>query len=502
MRYDRRMRCLGLAVVLASLVACASASPGRKPFAKPADGTRWQPDEATEARFGELVRAADAHWQRRHTKTEVEAAIDSWLQIVDLGFKAADIFTHLSGAYYVLAEHHMYKEDPARVTTYGRGLDFAERALTQAHPEFHGGPFEPSAEFLPTGAVDALGWYAMNADRFAQLSGPAQRDYYEPRLQAAAGAIQGLGGSLLSVSEQIAGADPKKAPPAGAAPVVKTAARPPASLVTPPAPAAGYGSVDIQDWLGRPGVKLLAIEFYATWCKPCIAAVPRWKALHDKYRKQGLRLVVVATEDSRACTVNPGWNPDDVVCDDEGTVARALKTQGKLPSAYLWSWQGNLLVRRGHVDSVETEIQRWMQSAPRVNVEIDEVAPAAGIEPKALRDLVRARLKDDDKLVIVATAEERARLATLKAESLKARYDDSLQCEVGKELSANSLLQVRIFGAGARKRLQLNLLSAERGCLVASSLVDWNAAKPGVSVAEAAAELMHKLQSRVAMPRS
>ena len=78
---------------------------------------------------------------------------------------------------------------------------------------------------------------------------------------------------------------------------------------------------EVSTWLDRPGVKLLAVEFYATWCKPCMAAVPRWKALHEKHRDDGLRLVVVATQDPKAGCANPGWNPDDVVCDDDGAIA-------------------------------------------------------------------------------------------------------------------------------------------------------------------------------------
>jgi thiol-disulfide isomerase/thioredoxin len=58
-------------------------------------------------------------------------------------------------------------------------------------------------------------------------------------------------------------------------------------------PAFAGESLDVRDWLSRPGVKLLTVEFYASWCGPCKKAVPQWKALHEKYRDQGLQLVVV-----------------------------------------------------------------------------------------------------------------------------------------------------------------------------------------------------------------
>src|SRR5687767_1466197 len=89
--------------------------------------------------------------------------------------------------------------------------------------------------------------------------------------------------------------------------------------VASPVAHAGQG-LDIDAWLTKPGVRLVAVEFYATWCKPCMDAVPRWKALHEKYRGQGLRLVVVASQDPKAGCVSPGWSPDDIVCDDEGTL--------------------------------------------------------------------------------------------------------------------------------------------------------------------------------------
>ena len=71
-------------------------------------------------------------------------------------------------------------------------------------------------------------------------------------------------------------------------------------------------SLDLRGWIDRPGVRLVAVEFYATWCKPCMEAVPRWKALHERYRDAGLRLIVVATQDPEGQCANPGWNPDEM----------------------------------------------------------------------------------------------------------------------------------------------------------------------------------------------
>jgi len=123
-----------------------------------------------------------------------------------------------------------------------------------------------------------------------------------------------------------------------------------------PTSARGEG-VDVRAWLDRPGVKLVVVEFYATWCRPCMEAIPRWSRLHKRFQDRGLRLIVVNTRDPDAgCQALP-WTPDAQVCDYEGAVEQRFGVGGQLPSAFLWSWQGNLLVQRGHVDQVQPAIE-------------------------------------------------------------------------------------------------------------------------------------------------
>jgi TolA-binding protein/thiol-disulfide isomerase/thioredoxin len=263
----------------------------------------------------------------------------------------------------------------------------------------------------------------------------------------------------------------------------------------------GGQGFDLDAWLGRPGVKLVALEFYATWCKPCMEAVPKWRALHERYRKDGLRLVVVATQDPKGGCSNPGWSPDDVLCDDDGRLAERFGA-ANLPAAFLWSWQGNLLANRAHVEEVEEKIRTWMREIPRVEVEVGDIAAGAGsgISKNGLRELVRHQLIDQDKLPVIATEQERRKLDEIKKRSFDAHYDDQLQCEVGKDLSANSLLQVFVTKSASRPRLQLSLLSAERGCLIASANVDWVPKKASVSIAEAVSELLQKLKTQAQLP--
>ncbi len=270
-----------------------------------------------------------------------------------------------------------------------------------------------------------------------------------------------------------------------------------AAFVSPRAAEAG-DSLDVESWLRRPGVKLVVVEFYATWCKPCMEAVPKWKALHDKYRKDGLRLIVVSSRDAGSVCANPGWTPDEVVCDDEGRITDQFGAN-KLPAAFLWGWQGHMLSRGEHVEAVEAKIEQWMAKAPRVDVDADVVPGAAGIDADGLREAVRAELKRSDKLVVVATDEEREALRSIVRRSLEETRDDKTACEVGKEVSANSLVKATIT-SGRRPRLQLKLLSAEEGCLVAAGTTAWNPDKPGTSISEAVADMLQKIRTPTQFP--
>lgn len=257
--------------------------------------------------------------------------------------------------------------------------------------------------------------------------------------------------------------------------------------------------LDLEVWLERPGVQLVAVELYATWCKPCMEAVPRWRALHEKYRGQGLRLIVVSTRDPGGQCATPPWTPDEIICDDEGTLADALGAQ-QLPAAFLWSWEGKRLATRAEVGGVEAEIERWLKVRPRVAVEVEALPKGFGWDAAALQDNLRSQLLDDGSLQVVATAEERAALDKLIRESLSARYDEKAACELGQALPANNLLKVRVTGSGAQRRLHLLLLSAERGCLVASSSAPWSHEDPELTVGLALHPLIRQLRKPADLP--
>ena len=46
--------------------------------------------------------------------------------------------------------------------------------------------------------------------------------------------------------------------------------------------------------------KVVVIDFWATWCPPCLTAVPHLKELYSQYHDKGLEIVGFSTDTSRS----------------------------------------------------------------------------------------------------------------------------------------------------------------------------------------------------------
>ncbi len=259
--------------------------------------------------------------------------------------------------------------------------------------------------------------------------------------------------------------------------------------------AGGFETLDVKSWLAKPGVKLVAVEFYSTWCKPCMEAVPKWESLRKKYRDKGLRLIVVSVRDSEGCAV-PAWSPDSNVCDEDGQIQQLWKAD-PLPKAYLFSWQGKTLVKRGSIDEVKTAIEQYFEETPRILV--DDPTDETGAKLKNLADVkkaVRSEINRSSKFDLVADDKEIEEIRRLRKKFDNPNYDESVGCKLGKEVTANSQLKVTLKKntKDGKAQLRLELFSMEQGCLLAGA----KAPVPDVKeldkpIAEAVADLVQTL---------
>ncbi len=255
------------------------------------------------------------------------------------------------------------------------------------------------------------------------------------------------------------------------------------ALVVPSSEARAAEEFDPKEELAYPGTRLLVVEFYSIDCKPCMAAVPKWKALHAKYRSKGLRFVVVKAEDDGRC-VNLAWSPDRSICDEDDQIFKSMRVKS-LPSAFVWSWTGELLVNGGHVEDVERVIEGELVKMPRVAIHLE--GSEKGL-PEAER-FVRAELNRAGKIQAAATAAAVKAIESVQRASMGTDRDERAQCEIGKTLGANSILTLSV-GKSASPKFIVELRDASSGCTVGVGRAPWEPGSPDRSAAVAVADLL------------
>jgi len=107
-------------------------------------------------------------------------------------------------------------------------------------------------------------------------------------------------------------------------------------------------TVRIEDFRG----KVVVLDFWATWCGPCKAAMPHVQAVAAKYRKQGVVVIASCTSDEREkfeqwILENESKYPDVVFSHDSkgrspDRAARALYGVGGIPTQFVIDRDGRI----------------------------------------------------------------------------------------------------------------------------------------------------------------
>ena len=122
-------------------------------------------------------------------------------------------------------------------------------------------------------------------------------------------------------------------------------------------------TVSLSDYVGN---KVVLLDFWATWCEPCLAAMPHFNELYDKYKDDGFMLLSVSVDgpesvaDVRAFVHRQGIKYP-VLLDQESRAVSLYNPKGSVPFSVLFAKDGTILHKRdtiqpGDEASIDKEV--------------------------------------------------------------------------------------------------------------------------------------------------
>jgi peroxiredoxin len=119
--------------------------------------------------------------------------------------------------------------------------------------------------------------------------------------------------------------------------------------------------VSLEDFLGKGPV---VVDFWATWCKPCIKELPYIQKMMDEYAERGLTVLTVTIDSpktqSRVKPFMKGRRFDfPVLLDASQDVFRKLQGKGSVPYVVVLDSQGYIRYRHtGYRPGDEKELEK------------------------------------------------------------------------------------------------------------------------------------------------
>jgi thiol-disulfide isomerase/thioredoxin len=113
--------------------------------------------------------------------------------------------------------------------------------------------------------------------------------------------------------------------------------------------------------------KVIYIDFWASWCAPCLVSMPLLNNLRNKYKEAGFEVIAINLDENPALAVkfmSAMSIAYPVVSDVDGKVAKQYKVNG-LPSAFIIDANGQLkLIHKGFkksdINFIEANITKFL----------------------------------------------------------------------------------------------------------------------------------------------
>jgi peroxiredoxin len=126
----------------------------------------------------------------------------------------------------------------------------------------------------------------------------------------------------------------------------------------------GGGSIELSKALEKGPV---LVDFWATWCTPCLRAMPSYQKLYAKYRNQGFTVLAVSQDVPKAQkTIGEFFEKRKLefpaLLDGDGKVAGKYGVMS-LPTSFLVAPDGRVVSRHtGFLDGDEKELEAQIQA--------------------------------------------------------------------------------------------------------------------------------------------
>ena len=111
--------------------------------------------------------------------------------------------------------------------------------------------------------------------------------------------------------------------------------------------------------------KTVYVDFWASWCAPCLISLPQYNDMYHKYKDQGLEIIAISVDNP----IEDGLDflidtPLDflIPADPDGDIAELFQVFG-MPTSYLIEPDGTVSLvhvgfRKGDIEIIEEAIQK------------------------------------------------------------------------------------------------------------------------------------------------